>query len=463
MISFILRQPWLIAGITCFIAVFSASVYDIHRESPLKKKLHAYNIPTTIEELNAQYTTPPVNQNGAYLLKEAVRKLSGIDDTMKQTLPFTSDVPMEYGTELTPQQRETLQTYLSMNRESMALIFEAVKSPHIQYPQEILLAERYANNNAHLIYLILRAALEATLSDDNKTLGQTINAAYRLTLIDMPMNTEEYLYTLLCNEFLWFFEYILSITTPNRETLQAWRDMTADNTYRDYKRYQQISKDIVASYFLSSRYSRALSYGMKETDIHSVIPRMMFEWTDSLNTHEISFVQDALQTIDAGDQDIFNIINYHGDFDGDSSTLLFFLMFPHPAGGANYYPPYQRYAKLYTTANLAQAALSTRLYYYDHGHMPDTLDALIPEYLDAQLRDPFTPNQPIQYRIEEDTAIFYSAGQDGIYGKEVKKDCDCTDDIEFRLKIPRGNIPLVPPSMEELTHDETSSAGGQPS
>lgn len=47
---------------------------------------------------------------------------------------------------------------------------------------------------------------------------------------------------------------------------------------------------------------------------------------------------------------------------------------------------------------MAATALAIRLYEIDHGQRPDTLEALVPDYLPAVPRDPFTLDQPIGYR-----------------------------------------------------------------
>ncbi len=50
------------------------------------------------------------------------------------------------------------------------------------------------------------------------------------------------------------------------------------------------------------------------------------------------------------------------------------------------------------TQRMAATALAIRLYQADHGPRPEKLDELVPDYLPAVPRDPYTLDQPIRYR-----------------------------------------------------------------
>jgi hypothetical protein len=63
----------------------------------------------------------------------------------------------------------------------------------------------------------------------------------------------------------------------------------------------------------------------------------------------------------------------------------------------------------------AAVALALRLYAVDHaGRLPQSLDALVPDYLDAVPVDPFAPDgRPLRYRVATTQATIYSVGLDG--------------------------------------------------
>jgi type II secretory pathway pseudopilin PulG len=77
----------------------------------------------------------------------------------------------------------------------------------------------------------------------------------------------------------------------------------------------------------------------------------------------------------------------------------------------------ERYRKL-TDRRSAVIALALRLYRFDHnGHWPDSLDALIPQYLPAIPIDPFSPTA-VSFRYKPPAAgavpIIYSVGENGV-------------------------------------------------
>lgn len=57
--------------------------------------------------------------------------------------------------------------------------------------------------------------------------------------------------------------------------------------------------------------------------------------------------------------------------------------------------------------------LALRMYRDQHGHWPDRLDALVPEWLEAVPEDPFAPGTPLRYSCAGDSWQFWSAGGDG--------------------------------------------------
>ena len=58
-------------------------------------------------------------------------------------------------------------------------------------------------------------------------------------------------------------------------------------------------------------------------------------------------------------------------------------------------------------ASTAQTGIALYLYGQDHGRFPDTLQELVPKYLDAIPVNPFTEDAPINYRLEADRVVVY--------------------------------------------------------
>jgi hypothetical protein len=62
----------------------------------------------------------------------------------------------------------------------------------------------------------------------------------------------------------------------------------------------------------------------------------------------------------------------------------------------------------------AAAALAVAEYRLHHGALPERLDALVPDYLDALPADPFDAGNPIRYRTDDGSFRIYSIGENGV-------------------------------------------------
>ena len=68
-----------------------------------------------------------------------------------------------------------------------------------------------------------------------------------------------------------------------------------------------------------------------------------------------------------------------------------------------------------TWRRLAATGLAVRLHRARHGHLPRTLDELVPEYLPRIPTDPFAADgRTIAYSPDGDPPIVYSIGSDGV-------------------------------------------------
>lgn len=70
--------------------------------------------------------------------------------------------------------------------------------------------------------------------------------------------------------------------------------------------------------------------------------------------------------------------------------------------------------RLLSHRRMAATSLAIRLYEFDHGHRPRTLDALAPDYLPAVPADAMSSNGVIQYLLDAEFPRLYSIGSNGI-------------------------------------------------
>ncbi|MCP4593175.1 MAG: hypothetical protein GY842_20760 [bacterium] len=104
----------------------------------------------------------------------------------------------------------------------------------------------------------------------------------------------------------------------------------------------------------------------------------------------------------------------------------------------------------------ARTALAVERYRMAHGRWPGSLDALVPEFLEAVPLDPFD-SKPLRYLVTEDMVTVYSLNDDDTddNGKLERSGSGATYDLGFRLLSPerRGAhmnvaVPTTAPAVE---------------
>jgi hypothetical protein len=62
---------------------------------------------------------------------------------------------------------------------------------------------------------------------------------------------------------------------------------------------------------------------------------------------------------------------------------------------------------------LLQAAAALHLFQLERGTLPGSLNELFPTFLEQVPLDPFSPEQPLKYRLTGDHVLLYSVGSNG--------------------------------------------------
>jgi hypothetical protein len=83
---------------------------------------------------------------------------------------------------------------------------------------------------------------------------------------------------------------------------------------------------------------------------------------------------------------------------------------------------------------VAYVAVAAARYRAEKGRLPETLDALVPEYLPAVPRGPFD-GKPLRMVVRDGRLVFYSIGPDTKDGGTAFDEEKGTGDITFSLPI----------------------------
>lgn len=445
MLKILLRQRWMLLGLACFLAVFAVFVYDAHREPTTTRYMKRMLSSADLEQLEAVPPVPPDSENGITLLLEAADKMQYPRDD--EYIRFNSKDTLD------SEEQEVLRKYVDMNAASLSLIHEALQYPYIQLPP----FQEHNSSDYEKINIVVRLLpyriIDAAIRNDRALLDEALTT-YRQFLDQFSYGN--YLQDEITRQYrlsgsVYYTELLLNYATPSQTVIRELITLFSINEQKpiDNARMQIINKVVnnSSSHELDANYLKIFE---KQSETMRLLGMALKEWSQVPFIEGMLFTENITQTLAVGNEDIYSAATFYTrERKIKNEYALQGLFYPHRIASADIY----RFPGVYIAMlNGARSALASLLFYYDHDRMPDTLEDLVPKYLDALPRDPFTPDQPIRYRIDGDIARFYSIGENEIDDggrretykpKMLASEYPDCDDIAFSLKVPQDNIPLA--------------------
>ena len=460
MLKTLLRQRWMLVGLSCFLTLFAVLFYDAHREPSSTRFIKDVISLADLEQLETMKIAPPDSENGFLLLLEAANKIQYPQDEKYISIPSSFEEP------LSSEQQELLQKYLEMNAESLTLVYKALEYPHIQLPP-LRPYDQYDNDydNVYgkigdLERLLSYRMLDAAIRNDSTLLDEAItkNRQFLQKLSYGNYLQDEMIKQSMLSENAYRMETLLSYAIPSPITIREHLTLFSINEKKPLEsaRMALINEAVSLSHSHELN-TEFLKIFKNQPDIMLLLGMTSMEWSQLPFIGEKLFTEKLAQTLALGKEDIYAAATFYKKEQKKKEKYALRGIF-YPYGTVSAYM-YGFCAERIAWLNVARGALASQLYFYDHNRMPDTLEELVPDYLDTIPRDPFTPNRPIRCRIDGDIALFYSIGGNEINDHGLRRshnsqtktlDNPNCDDIVFRLKVPQENIPLDPPSKGEL-------------
>lgn len=461
MFRLMLREPWVYAA-AIFLFLAMGSLIGTYAFTPVYvSTLHQQGLPLTPDELEQLFPDVSDDENGALFLLSALdqKTAASIDRTL---IPVAGDARMPRPDEPIPldMQRDILRA-VEANDTCITLLYEALEYQQFLFPHGPMYSSVDSLDNLsksreamRWLYLdMLRHLINQNFREMTKPLLAQIHLS---NILQQQYNTIFYLVSSgISGVFHEMLEQALcrvSFTEEELEeimaALQEYSTYTVEGMSKAYQGELVYGLSLITDplTFLANWMEMALNVDMEEENVQSVLDNIPDFWPAILAVRfsglglyaRIPYIRMIKGYIDLyhlsqpeamqEHQRIIDIVN-------KTLARSLFSLFP-----SSYFHGYFVCATNLARAVTAQAAVAIERYRLAHdGQLPETLDMLVPQYLDETPLDPFD-GEPLRYRRYQDGYIVYSVGpnrvDDGGYVPVAEGEREKSDDIYLLIKRP---------------------------
>jgi hypothetical protein len=433
-------RPWFIVLSVLVLIVALFLFFRLSHKSALKKKLNeirAAGYPATCEELDEWYSIPPNAENAAVPILDAIASfqkwpLQDMDD-----LPFVGKADKPKRTEsMTEPLKEIIAEYLADNAKSLELLHKASRIKHCRFPVDYT-----AGFNTTINYLsdlgksFRLLALEASFHAQNNQPDaaiDSIDAALRLArCLDKEPLLISQLVRIACQaKALEALEYVINQIKFSDQQLKILSKTIENAKNPDAMRYgfageipqsmDFFAKPTNQNFQLISGYPSPFIYlytaiGMTNQDAFIYLDIM----TKYIEAYKLP-PSERMKVVKALDDEAGKIPKIH---------FLARTIIPAIARIT------ELDCRIIALLDAARVALAVERYRLANARLPESLNDLIPEFLESVPIDPFD-GKSLKYKKLDPGFVIYSVGEDlsDDGGKEIGPKREKLWDVTFIIE-----------------------------
>jgi hypothetical protein len=404
--GFELRGWHVIVGMLAVLVILFI-LFRVFGHSSLEHKiaeLRAKGYPTTFEELEQYNQVPKGTPNAADLYIKAFDAYRAPFEDEKKLLPNIGPILLKSGEPITPEMKSAMEKFLSRNAETLDLLFQARQVEQCRYRYPLIPKQGSMNpyyteikNCAQMISQFVLLQIEAGNATD-AIHGVVAELRLGESLKQDPMLIS-YLVRLSVDGMA-----IQSISEVlNRRSLSQQQILDLQAELSIIQKTLRMNQALIGERCcLLDDLMLQQGMGLGSTSVR---------WTGFWDTNLVRSMEfiDKLTTItqmQARDR----WVNYQQLNDEvDQLSVLYFMT-------KMLLPSLSRIGMVElrsnTSVDCARAALGVEQFRLAEGRLPESLDQLVPKYLDAVPIDPFD-GKPLRYKRLDKGYTIYSVGEDG--------------------------------------------------
>ena len=375
--------------------------------------------PTTLEELDAWYPTPPPGENAADIYMEAFQNLAEAAEADLPFLPMVGEADLPpTGEPLPEEMKQAIARYLDANREALRLLHQAAAYEQCRYPIDLTagfeaILPHVDSMRAGTRLLALEAITHAE-QDNAPGAAQSIRSA--LALAESPRSEPTLISQLLhwaCYEIaVETLEFALATTSFTDQQLSEMSSALAeaDSWWPDRRAW--VGEAILVSDAFNMSLEELANVGLWYTRSGGQARWVLYVGSGARELDHLALLRLWRQLLESFDLPYRERIQTVRDLEAQLERLPFYCivtLMTMPAFGAAAESEGSTRAEM----RAAQVALAVERCRLAHGDLPARLEDLVPDYLDGVPLDPFD-GAPLRYKRTEKGYVVYSIGPDGV-------------------------------------------------
>ncbi|MFW6162336.1 MAG: hypothetical protein ACODAJ_06165 [Planctomycetota bacterium] len=406
--------------------------------------------PTTMADLHRLYPDPPAGENAAPLFRAAFRKMEAIEgENPGRDLPILGDADLPpVDADVPPQMLRAIEAYLDRHGEALELLHQAAAKKGCKF--DLQFEDGAAMLLPHLAQMRQGArllALEALVRTER---GKPDDAAESLIAglrIGHAVRQEPVLITALVRVACDIYavrqaQRWVCRTTPSPKALARVQAALAAEGDPDLLRPVLLAErcfgmDIYRDCVLNPKkgnLAELVGQGGPPAMLIPAVPRAYFKMD---MVHYIDLMTEYTEALRRPYPERLQVAARVGArMDERIPKHYVVCRMILPALSRAFTVGQEHMARM-DSARLALAALRYRA---QHARLPKTLDALVPDFVEAVPPDPFTA-KPLRYRKDKTGFVVYALGENGRDDAgDVEADEGKPPDIGFRFRQPKADF-----------------------
>ena len=399
------------------LTLFLFVLFHISGSYKLKKQIQALKsrgYPVTLKELERSDSLPEGAKNAAAVYLDAFSSYKKWDSDTMRALPIAGRASLPARTEpMDASARQLVEQFLSDNQQTLSLLHEAASIEHCRYPIDLVKEFDPKDSWRDGVRAAQLLGLEALIASEDKDVDKflaSISASLTLARsLDGPLLIHRLTHGAVRGYTYRSIERAINrITLTNKQLsrLSAW--VKASDSSEGFRRALLAEQCLGLHTFTAPLPEVSNRIGEQGGGIFHVL---IFSRILGLNSrYAIGYIDlmqksiDALELPDPDRLETFNTIQ-ESVHSGKQGGVIINLIWPALARTLQIDIRYQAHSRV------TQAGLAVERYRLAEGYLPESLDNLVPAFIQVVPEDPFN-GENLRYRRLKTGFVVYSVGED---------------------------------------------------